>query len=97
MWAALYVCEEWGQIVRSKSESTADTQNEEISYDTSYGFKPGKSQHQPLQILYKERLIEFDEKDGQKPRSFDFLGFIHYWGEPKAERALWVLRNNIQQ
>jgi RNA-directed DNA polymerase len=42
-----------------------------------------------LQILYKERLVELDEKEGQKLRSFDFLGFTYYWSKSrKGKRVL---------
>jgi len=33
---------------------------EEIFYDTSYGFRPGKSQHQALEKLFKE--VSFGKK-----------------------------------
>ena len=31
----------------------------------------------------KTRLVELEDKDGQKPKTFDFLGFTHYWGKSR--------------
>jgi RNA-directed DNA polymerase len=38
----------------------------------------------------KTRLVELEEKDGQKPKTFDFLGFTHYWG--KSRRGKRILK-----
>jgi hypothetical protein len=35
-------------------------------------------------------LIELEEKDGRRPKTFDFLGFTHYWG--KSRKGKMVLK-----
>ena len=36
----------------------------------------------------KTKLIELDNKKGQKPKTFDFLGFTHYMGKSRRGKAI---------
>jgi hypothetical protein len=48
----------------------------------------------------KTRLVRFqppeaddsetEERDPPEPRTFDFLGFTHYWG--RSQRGIWVVK-----
>ena len=43
----------------------------------------------------KSKLIRFSPEGKTKPRTFDFLGFTHYWS--KSQRGNWVVKRKTRQ
>lgn len=45
----------------------------------------------------KTKLIELDGKDGQKPATFDFLGFTHYMGKSRKGRTVLLRKTSSKK
>ena len=46
----------------------------------------------------KTKIVDFnrpDDKNGNKPDSFNFLGFCHYWA--KSRKGKWVIKRKTEK
>ncbi len=64
----------------------------------SYGFRPGRSQHQTWLLGFGPLAIQNRQKRGEgKPETFNFLGFTHICVKKRSNGRFTVLRQTIRK